>query len=188
MKNAILVHGYVRLSEANDPTYPTPSNNHWFPWLSKKLMMQDIHTVSVEMPKADLPTYVEWKKEFERYDVGAETILVGHSCGGGFLVRWLSENTEVSVDTLVLVAPSSGLNWPDKTFFDFEIDEGLKNRIKKTVILVAEDDKEAILEAVKIYEEKLGNAKTIRLQKGGHLTLNDMKTDEFPELLEAILE
>jgi len=33
-------------------------------------------------------SYKEWVMEFERFDTNKETILIGHSTGGGFLVRW----------------------------------------------------------------------------------------------------
>ncbi len=32
------------------------------------------------------PTNSIWKKEFERFNITPQTVLVGHSCGGGFLV------------------------------------------------------------------------------------------------------
>jgi predicted alpha/beta hydrolase family esterase len=105
MQNAILVHGWAEEDELYDSQYPTASNSHWFPWLSKQLMIRDIHTVAVEMPNAPYPVYEQWKKEFERFEVHENTTLVGHSCGGGFLIRWLSENADVKVANVVLVAP-----------------------------------------------------------------------------------
>lgn len=30
-------------------------------------------------------------REFGRFEINTDTILVGHSCGGGFLLRWLSD-------------------------------------------------------------------------------------------------
>ena len=109
MKNAILVHGWVGKQEYYDERYPTASNSHWFPWLTKQLMIRDIHTVAVEMPNGFYPQYEVWKREFERFDITPETLLVGHSCGGGFLVRWLSE-TDQKVGRVVLVAPWIGYN------------------------------------------------------------------------------
>ena len=91
-QNAILIHGTCNKVEYYSDEYPTLSNSHWFPWLSKQLLISDIPTVALEIPNAYMPNYTTWKKEFERFDIDSETILVGHSCGGGFLVRWLSEN------------------------------------------------------------------------------------------------
>lgn len=187
MKNAILVHGWVTLDEFSNPNRPTPSNSHWLPWLSKQLMLRDIHTVAVEMPKADLPVYEDWKCEFVRYDVTPETILVGHSCGAGFLVRYLSENPESTAGTLVLVAPSLGLSWDDRSFFDFKFSDTIADRVDKIVVIYAEDDRQYIQEAVKIYSQKLPTTKLVKLKTGGHLTYKEMGKAEFPELLDAIV-
>jgi hypothetical protein len=43
MKNAILIHGWADKHEFYDPKYPTASNSHWFPWITKQLMINDIH-------------------------------------------------------------------------------------------------------------------------------------------------
>lgn len=55
MKNAILIHGWASKQEFYNPLCPTASNSHWFPWLSKQLMIRDIHTVAVEMPNGYYP-------------------------------------------------------------------------------------------------------------------------------------
>ncbi|MEX0652068.1 MAG: alpha/beta fold hydrolase [Candidatus Paceibacterota bacterium] len=76
------------------------------------------------MPEPYLPNYEKWIEVFEQFKVDEETDLVGHSCGAGFLLRWLSEN-KINVGKLVLVAP-----WIDpinelgdeNNFFDFERD------------------------------------------------------------------
>ncbi len=90
MKNAILVHGWAKKAEFLDTSQPTSSNAHWLPWLTKQLMVNGIHTVALEMPNSYYPEYHIWKQELERFTIGPETTLVGHSCGGGFIVRWLS--------------------------------------------------------------------------------------------------
>ena len=42
MKNAILVPGRPDKDEYYDSKYPTNSNSHWFPWLSKQLQIKDV--------------------------------------------------------------------------------------------------------------------------------------------------
>jgi len=51
MKNAILIPGRPDKEEYYDPKYPTNSNNHWFPWLSKQLQINDVFAVAIEPPK-----------------------------------------------------------------------------------------------------------------------------------------
>ncbi len=94
MRNAIILHGKPDpgQEEYYNPNFPSASNSHWLPWLQKQLMIHDIATQTPEMPYSWQPDYAIWQKEFERYDVTAETIVVGHSCGAGFIVRWLSQH------------------------------------------------------------------------------------------------
>jgi predicted alpha/beta hydrolase family esterase len=75
--NCIVIHGCPSNAErVMDPKTRT-YDKHWIPWI---------------------------KKEFEKYNVTKNTILIGHSCGCAFLVRWLGE-TKQKVNKLILVAP-----------------------------------------------------------------------------------
>lgn len=104
MKNAILIHGWPGKEEYFDPNIPSPSNSHWFPWVQHQLLLKKIEAQTPEMPKAYEPNYEAWKEMFERFEINENSILIGHSCGGGFLTRWLSEN-DVRVGKVALVAP-----------------------------------------------------------------------------------
>lgn len=189
MKNAILVHGWVDKDEFYDPKYPTGSNGHWIPWLSKRLMMKDIHTVAPEMP-GYVPNYQKWKKEFERFDIGPETILVGHSCGGGFLVHWLSQNPDKKVGKVVLVAPWVGVRFNDnpidETFFEFEFGRSIANQTNGLHIFNSLDDMDAVLKSVEIIREKVDDIEYHEFKDKGHFTFR--MNGEFPELLEEILK
>ena len=92
MRNAIILHGEPSKEEYYDPTAPSMSNAHWLPWLQARLQKNDIAAITPEIPFAYEPDWGLWKKEVERYDIGPETIIVGHSRGGDFWLRWLSEN------------------------------------------------------------------------------------------------
>ena len=101
MRNAVLIHGRPDKDEYYDPKSPSNSNNHWFPWLTKQLQINDIFAIAIEPPRPWQPRYDIWKKELERFDITHETVLAGHSCGGGFVVRWLSENKNVQIDKVI---------------------------------------------------------------------------------------
>ena len=60
------------------------------------------------MPELWRPDYSLWRQTFEKYDVNSETILVGHSCGGGFLIQWMSENPQIYAGDVYLVARAFG--------------------------------------------------------------------------------
>jgi len=189
MSNAILIHGMPSREEYYSDSYPTMSNSHWFPWLSKQLQIRDIFTVSIEVPNSYAPKYNVWKKEFERFDIEETTILIGHSCGAGFLVRYLSENPSVKVKQVILVAP-----WinPAKEecaddFFEFTIKKDITNQADKFTIIASDNDYEVIERSVGILRDELPNAEYVELKGKQHFTYNDLGTEEFPELLQEIV-
>lgn len=188
MKNAILLHGKPSEQEYYSTEYRSASNSHWFPWLQKQLLIKDIAAATPEVPNAFKPYYPTWQKEFERFDVTPDTILVGHSCGGGFIVRWLSEHKDVTVGKVVLVAPSLGFGWVEDDFFDFEMDPNLVERTKGVVIFGSDNDKPTIPEAIKILRGKIKNIQYREFPGYKHFTYGSMETEEFPELLAEVLK
>lgn len=190
MNQAILIHGWASKSEFYNANYPTASNSHWFPWLSKQLMVRDIHAVALEMPQGYYPRYDVWKRELERFDISEDTILVGHSCGGGFLVRWLTEN-DVKVGKVVLVAPwlgdDQGSEPFDESFFDFTIDGNIVNKTKGITIIHSTNDQDSVQKSVKTLRAQLKGFKYVELENKGHFTLKSLGTEEFPELLHEIV-
>lgn len=186
MKNAILLHGKPGKDDYYSVSHPSSSNYHWLPWLQKQLIVKDIKADTPEVPFAFKPQYDLWVKEVERFEVTPETILVGHSCGGGFWLRYLSEHPELTAAKAVLVAPSLGLSWQDRSFFDFEIDTNLTERVGELTIFYSTNDKQSTLDAVEIFKEKLPSAKFVEF-KYGHFTHLEMLSSEFPELVEEIL-
>jgi predicted alpha/beta hydrolase family esterase len=189
MSNAILIHGMPSKEEYYSSSYPTMSNSHWFPWLSKQLQIRDIFTVSIEVPDSYAPKYEVWKKEFERFDVSESTILVGHSCGAGFIVRYLSENPSIKVSQVILVAPWINPTKEERAgdFFDFTIESSITGQADKFVIIASDNDYDAIEKSVDILRKELPDAKYIELSGKQHFTYNDLGTEEFPELLVEII-
>lgn len=189
MKSAILIHGWASKGEFYNADYPTGSNSHWFPWLTKQLMIRDIHTVALEMPNGYYPNYEVWKRELERFDIDEQTMLVGHSCGAGFIVRWLSEHPG-RVGRVVLVAPwlgdDAGEDF-DSDFFKFELDQNLSQKAEKITVINSTDDFDSVQTAATFLKEKIKDLVYKELENKGHFTLKSLVTEEFPELLEELL-
>lgn len=187
MKNAIIVHGKPSKEIYYSDEYPSSSNFAWIPWLQKQLMIKDIKTDTPEMPHSYRPEYSIWKKEFERFEVTPETILIGHSAGAGFLVRWLSENKNIKAGKVILVAPSiDPYKKSDTRFCDFVIDENLSNRVESLVVFISDNDSEHINKSLEILKEKIGNIKVNLLSGYGHFIPESMGGNKFPEILEEI--
>jgi len=188
-KRVFIIHGCPSdVEKAMNPETRT-YDKHWLSWLKSELLKRDIQTEIPLMPTPWEPDYQKFKTEFEKYDVGENAILIGHSCGCAFLVRWLGE-TKKKILKLILVAP-----WkiPDndtelrKDFCVYPIDESIKSRVDKIVMFTADDEEADGKESLKIFHQALGG-EIIELLNHGHYTVGDMGTEKFPELLEAVLK
>lgn len=140
------------------------------------------------MPEPWKPDYNKFKKEFEKYKVNNNSILIGHSCGCAFLVRWLGE-TKQRIDKLILVAPwkinDEGDNYRRK-FYEYSINKLIKSRVKKITYFTSDDEDNYGKKSLNIFYKALGG-RIINLKKHGHYTLGDMGTEKFQELLEEII-
>jgi len=186
--NCIIFHGCPSDAEkAMNPETRT-YNTHWLKWLQRELIAKGIPTENPMMPNPWVPEYEVFKKEFEKYSVDESTILVGHSCGCAFLVRWLGE-TRRSIAKLILVAPWKIPDEDDegrKEFYNYPIDETLKDRVKEIVIFTSNDEEEDGKTSAKIFHDAL-DGELIELPNHGHYCFDDMGTEEFPEALQVIL-
>ncbi len=188
MNQVILIHGRPDKEEYFDESMLKPHEAHWFPWLKEGLEERGIKTLIPIMPRPYQPDYDEWKSEFEKYQVTPETTLVGHSRGGGFLLRYLSENT-IEINKLILVAPSTLAN-PEfvSGFYEYKMDPDLAKRTKGVTIFYSTDDEEGIIKSVEKIKENIPNITYYEFTNKGHFTEEDLGTKEFPELLEEILQ
>jgi predicted alpha/beta hydrolase family esterase len=193
MKQVILIHGLPDKEEVMGDVWPSPSNAHWFPWVQKRLTQQDILCQTPEMPRSYDPTYIEHERVLNQMEISNETILVGHSCGGGFLLRYLSEHPKLSPKKIILVAPwldpegyLKELN-PESDYFDFTIDPELTERIGMYCMYSTDDDAD-ILKSIEIIKKELPEMQVHTFTNKGHFTEPDLGTKEFPELLELILK
>lgn len=196
MKNAVIFHGSPSRAQHYDPDFPSASNYYWLPWLQKQLAINNIPADVPEVPNAWHPHYPTWKDTFERCRITPDTLLVGHSCGAGFLVRWLSENQGVRVNKVFLVAP-----WIDPTdppsdaddqvvadvedFFNFSIDSDLSDKTAGVTIVNSDDDMATIQRSVKKLRQEIKDINYMELSGYGHFY--DDNRLVFPELLQEIL-
>ena len=190
MKNAIILHGRPDEDEYYDASVSSCSNYHWLPWLQKQLLVKEVAAHTPEVPHAFKPRWEQWVKEVERFEIGPDTMLVGHSCGGGFWVRYLSDHPELRVGKVVLVAPwvNPGNDPESDTadFFEFEIDPDMAKRTAGLIIFHSDNDHDPVQKTVNLLREKLNGHKYREFHDRGHFCIEDMPV-EFPELLEELL-
>jgi predicted alpha/beta hydrolase family esterase len=189
MRNAIILHGVPSREEYYDPKTPSMSNAHWLPWLQGQLLKADITAATPEVPHCFNADWATWNTEFERFEVTTETILVGHSTGAGFIIKYLSIHPDITVGQVVLVAP-----WldPDKEltnglFDGFQIDPDIASRTAGVTIFNSDDDQDSVHKTVEILRVKIKDVNYKEFHDYGHFTSGDMKTVELPELLKVAL-
>lgn len=187
--NCIIIHGCPSDSEKNMDPKTRTYDKHWIPWAKEILRIKGIKTETPLMPKPWYPDYEKFKKEFSKYKVTEKTVLIGTSCGGAFLVRWLGD-IKAKIAKLILVAPwkipDAGDSYREK-FYNFPIDETIKSRVGKITLFTSDNERENGKKSLQIFHKALGG-KIIELPGRGHYTFKDMRTDEFPELIDEVLE
>ncbi len=187
-RNCIIVHGSNPTREIAEQD-PPENLRHWKPWLQAQLESIGIKVANELYPEDWKPDYDKWKKVFEKNDINENSILVGHSAGTAFILRWLSENKK-KVDKVILVAPSiikSKKYQNISKLKDFVFDSSLREYFNKLVIFYSDDDSENFIKSAERIHSILGG-KLIELKGRGHFTIEDNPNNkEFPELLEEIL-
>jgi uncharacterized protein len=191
MKNAIIVHGmpsqreYVIARRLGIKA----SKFHWLGWLGRQLRRNGYEVWAPEMPHPYRPEYELWVEQAEKAKIGPDTTLIGHSCGGGFWIKYLSLNKDLKVGKVILVAPwiDPDSNEAGDFFSDYKMDPGLAARTKGLVIFNSDNDMGNVMKSVARIRKTIKNADYREFHKYGHFTIFSMKTAKFPELLAECL-
>ena len=134
------------------------------------------------MPNAMNARYAEWKLWFEKYFPYLEdgVILVGHSLGGSFLAKYLSEELyPKKIKALMLVA--APLDGPVEGSGDFLITKPLaplENQVERIFLYHSTDDEIVPYAECEKYRAQLPKAEARTFTDRGHFL-----TEEFPELV-----
>jgi uncharacterized protein len=147
------------------------------------------HTLFPSMPNSQNAHYTEWKLWFERYFnyIKGDAVLIGHSLGGYFLARYLSENTpSFTISALYLIAsPFENDDFEGEDGGDFAFDpkniENVEKACENIIIVHSEDDSLVPFLHAQKYAKALSNARTLFFKDRWHFI-----DSEFPELIEDI--
>ncbi len=142
-----------------------------------------------QMPNGSNARYVEWKIWFERYHefLRDGVTLIGHSLGGFFLAKYLTEETmPVKVKSVYLVAaPFETDDFDGEDCRDFAFEVGKLHRLAEQVggvfIFHSEDDPVVPYAHALKYKDALPNAELISFTDKNHF-----KLEEFPEFIEHL--
>lgn len=158
------------------------STTNWFPWLKKQEEKKGNEVFVPDFPNTEFPDYDQWKGHWEELyapKIEDSSILIGHSLGGSFLLRWISESN-TSIARLILVAPAPddcGIDEIRSFFTQSWNTEVVKQNVGKIIVLGSENDPYIPFSKFKTLAEALG-ATFKKCPGRGHL--NDEK---LPEIL-----
>jgi uncharacterized protein len=139
------------------------------------------------MPCKQNAKYSEWKLWFKKCVpfLKNNVILIGHSLGGIFLIKYLSENKlPVKISAAHIVAAPFSEKIQGRTFADFKLPKSLKGFISQSLEIYlyhSRDDRVVPYKSVLEYKKLLPNAKVITLKKRDHVMQS-----KFPELIRNI--
>jgi uncharacterized protein len=192
MKSAIIVHGKPERKEQNwrQRTGSLNSKAHWLGWLANQLKAKGFMVKAPEMPHPDNPKWEEWSAVIDRLKIDKNTLLIGHSCGAGFWVKYLSLQKNIKPGKVILVAP-----WLDpdgnetQGFFDnYQLDAQLSERTSGLIIFNSDNDMGNVLKSVAELRNSIKNVQYKEFHKYGHFTYQQMGTKKFPKLLDECLK
>ncbi len=166
-------------------TYENLLTDYWKENLKKELL--NFEVVYPQMPSKSNARYTEWKIWFEKIIpfLREDVVLIGHSLGGIFLAKYLSENTfPVKISSTHLVAAPFEENGLNELLGDFVFTTTLKKFAQQAgsiYLYFSKDDATVPFSHLSKYKEQLPKAHEVVFEDRGHF-----KQEKFPELVKNI--
>lgn len=194
-KCVIIVHGgscwtsYAEYIEDLKKTKLSPDFTPRRPWhktLAEKLG-SSFKVLLLEMPNWQDAKYLEWKIWFEKALAvsGNAPVVIGHSLGGIFLIKYFSESVSPKkVAGIFLVGTPYRTFAEDPDFGDFALKRPphrLKHLGARVLFYHSQDDPFVAYADVKKYQDALPEAVIKTFKNRGHFT-----QDNLPEIAEGI--
>ena len=184
--NIIFCHGVMDPEESWEARTYNP-NKGWKYWL--QFVAERDHDVLMQFPQfphahALLMKYDEWEKIMDRQDINEDTVLIGHSAGGGFVLKYLSKHPELKIKQAVLVAPWLDVEdfQPNGFYRDMTLDNRLVSQTKDGIdLMISDDDDSYILGSVDKIAQNMPDVRIHRFSGYGHFI-----RAELPEILPII--
>lgn len=193
-KQVLVIHGgttfdtyeqYLKYLKEYNLTLEKINHKGWKDFLEGTL--PDHEVLSPKMPNQKNSKYLEWKIWFEKVFpfINDGVTLVGHSLGGIFLAKYLSENGfPKSVTSLHLVAAPYDSELAIESLGDFALlgpVRSIENITKKIFLYHSKDDPTVPFEELQKYKKDLPESTLVVFEDRGHFQQKD-----FPELIENI--
>ena len=132
--------------------------------------------------------YAPYELALRRENLNKKVIVLAHSLGAAAVLRFLSENGQIELDSLICIAPSRGMNWSEqeRELFGFHLDPDLIDRVPKMTFFHSSNDSLAIQMGGQELREVFPIAEHITVSNAGHFTHGTTPDGHFPELINHI--
>lgn len=176
---------YITYLKAKEISLADLQYKDWKHDLGEKLG-EDYEIIAPRMPSGNNAKYVEWKIWFEKFIpfLQDEVILVGHSLGGIFLAKFLSEETFPKKIGGVFLVAAPFNTATQHSLGDFILNHDLQKLAKQAeqiFLYHSHDDAIVPFSNFEQYIELLPQANQRIFDHRGH-----MNQEEFPEIVQDI--
>lgn len=194
-KQIIIIHGgdtfnsykeYIAFLKSYRINFERIKNGGWKDALGKKLG-KGYEVILPNMPNKYNAKYLEWKIWWEKIIpyLEKEVVLVGHSLGGIFLAKYLSENkfSKKLLAVFLIAAPYDDKS-SEYSLADFKLKKDLsflEKQPEKLFIWQSADDDVVPFTDFEKYKKAFPGADFQEFKNKGHFTQNN-----FPELVRGI--
>lgn len=194
-KQIVIIHGgdtfdtydeYLSFLNAYEINFEKMKIKRWKETLGERLG-DDFEIIYLKMPNPMNAKYAEWKIMFEKLPqfLNDGVILLGHSLGGIFLAKYLSENNfPKKIKATFLVSAPFDAKDSKYSLGDFILPTSLekfKNQAGRIFLFHSKDDLVVPIIDLEKYKKSLPEAKIMIFEDRGHF--DQM---EFPEIVEKI--
>lgn len=145
--------------------------------------------LSPKMPNKQNAKYVEWKIMFDKIIplLSDGVVLIGHSMGGIFLAKYLSEQEfSKKVGATILVSAPFDNSDNNDSLADFVLPSSLEKftqQSKEIYLIQSKDDPYVPISQFEKYKKAIPSARTLLLETGGHF-----RQEHFPEMVKLLKE
>ena len=162
-------------------------HGNWKHWL--QFRVEKDHDIIMQIPKfphahALLMRYDEWEKVMDFQDINPNTIIVAHSAGGGFVLKYLAAHPNIKVKQVVLVAPwvDTENEQPNGFYNGFDLNNNIIKQTSHGIdIMISNDDMPEIMSSFAKIEQNMPDIRIHKFTGRGHFL-----TSELPEILNII--
>lgn len=183
-KNVFLIHGYNGIPKIYD-------------WLESELEKLKYNVVLPQFPIREGVIYENWKKTFDNYRnyIDDESIVVAHSIGNEFIIKYFNENSLSAKLYISLAGFSEYFEWKDKEDLNRACKEFLvskkelgnfRNRCGKKYSIYSNNDHIVPFEILQEYPRSI-NATPILIKNIGPMGKKS-GLEEIPKVIDLIKE